>query len=279
MVNKGIWIDILSWCFIIIILLFSLIPFLWIISSSFKTRSEQFSLPIRWVPEKPTLENYRYFLFDNMNYYIKFLKNSIVVALGVILFSVIPGSLGAYSITRFRTGGNVLPLFVLVQRMVPPVAIGIPFFIMLYRFQLIDTKLGLILAHVNFNLPFSLWLMLGFFRQIPIELEEAAMIDGCNRLQTFVKIVLPLVAPGIAVVTIFTLIQSWNEFFFAIIITRSISSQTLPVVISSLVIPVIGIQYGKMAAAGIISVIPIIILSLFAQKYLVKGLTTGAVKG
>jgi multiple sugar transport system permease protein len=256
----------------------AILPIAWVVSSSFKPEIEQFRSEPRWVPERPTLDNYAYVIRD-MNF-LKYLRNSARTALISGGISVICGGVAAYAIVRFRAfGSHAVPILVLVQRMAPPVMIAIPFFLLIMRVNLIDTTFGLSLAHVSFNLPFALWLLMGFFSDIPKELEEAAWVDGCNRFQAFAKITLPLAAPGLAATGVFTLIQSWNEFFFAVIVTRSTSSQTLPIAVSSLVIPVVGIPYGKMAAAGILSVFPVMIFALAIQRHLVRGLTAGAVKG
>ncbi len=254
-----------------------LFPIAWIISTSFKTSIDIFSWPPTILAKPFTVANYRY-LFSTMDFQ-NYLANSVIVAIITTISCAIIGVPCAYAISRFRTGGKLLSTWILMQRMVPSVALILPLFILFWKIQLLNTWFGLAAAHVAYNLPFAIWLMIGFFGDIPIELDEAGMIDGCTRFETFRFITLPLVLPGLAAMAVLISIQSWNEFLFAVILTSTKQSQTLPVAISVLVHPVTDILYGEMCAAAVVAIVPVFIFSLMIQKYLVRGLTAGSVKG
>jgi multiple sugar transport system permease protein len=255
----------------------TVLPMLWAVGTSFKAPSDYFTRPPRLLPAEPTTMHYRA-LFEQVGFQ-RFLVNSAKVMIASTAIALAAGVTGAYSVTRFGTGGRIFLLLVLAQRMAPPVAIAIPFFILMLRLSLLNTWVGLTVTHVAMNLAVALWLMIGFFREVPRELDEAAMVDGCNRFSALVRVVLPLVAPGIAATAILISVFSWNEFFFAVVMTRTAQSQTVPVVVSSFVIPSIGFEWGLMAAAGVVSILPVLGLVFFAQRYLVKGLVSGSVKG
>jgi len=205
--------------------------------------------------------------------------NSLVVATLATVISVGLGALGAYAIARIRTGEKLFMPLLFVQRMAPAVALLIPLFILAANVGALNTLWGLALAHVSFSLPTAVWLMIGFFRELPQSIEEAALIDGCSRWQALLRVVLPLTAPGLAATAILTAIGSWNEFFFAVVFTNTPQAQTLPVALSNLVIPIIETRWGPMASAGVLTVLPVFIFALLVQRHLVSGLTGGAVKG
>lgn len=259
------------------VLVAELFPILWVVVNSFKTPLAIFNWPPTLIPRPVTLKNYAY-IFQKMDLLV-FLRNSVMVAAVTTLVCAIVGVPAAYAISRFRTGGRGLSAWILMQRMIPSVALVIPLFILLWKIQLMDTWLGLALAHISFNLPFAIWLMMGFFGDITSDLEEAGLVDGCTRFQAFRRISLPLVLPGLVTMAVLVSIQSWNEFLFAVVLTSSENAQTIPVAISTLVHPVTDILYGEMCAAAVISIIPVFVFALAVQKYLVRGLTAGAVKG
>jgi multiple sugar transport system permease protein len=186
---------------------------------------------------------------------------------------------------RFRTGGKHLAFWFLSQRILPPVAVVIPIFLLYARyledwfgFTLIDTRIGLILLYTVFALPFTVWMMYAYFRQMPVELEEAALVDGCSRLQALSKIAAPLAAPGLISAAAFAFILAWTEFLFAQVLARD-HAITLPVALAGLVTGFQGNQYAEAGALTIVSLIPAVILGIFVQRHLVRGLTLGAVKG
>jgi len=258
------------------ILVIELFPVLWVAINSLKTSADVFHWPPTLIPHPVTLDNYRY-VFRDMGVAV-FLRNSVAVAVVSTLLCCVAGAPGAYAITRFRTGGRALSVWILMQLMIPSVALIVPLFVLFSRTRLLDTWVGLAISHVSFNLPLAVWLMMGFFAEVPAELEEAGRVDGCTRFQAFSMISLPLVLAGLAATAIFIAIQSWNEFLFAVVLTSSARAQTLPVIISTLIHPVTDMLYGPMCAAAVIALVPVFIFSLTVQKYLIRGVTAGALK-
>lgn len=252
----------------------ALFPIAWALSTSFKTIGEYYSYPPVWIPHSPTLANYKYIIYTAG---LGYLKNSLIISSFNTLLVLAISIPAAYGIARFRIGAGNLSFWILSQRMFPPIAVIIPLFILLKLLGLIDTYLALITVYCTFNIAFSVWLLIGFFEEFPKDIEEAAMVDGCSRVKAVTKVVLPLIAPGIVVTAIFCFIFSWNEFMFALILTRE-AAKTVTVQLSAFQSPT-KIMWGEMSALVIIAVVPILILALSVQKYLVRGLTLGAVKG
>lgn len=207
-----------------------------------------------------------------------FLLNSTLVAVFSTLLALIIAVPTTYAIVRFRVGGDVLPAMILGGYVMPPIVVSIPFFMGIRLLGLPNTRIGLILVHAMINTPVAIWLLDSFFRAIPAELEEAAWIDGYSRLDTLRRVVLPLVMPGLVATAVICLILSWNEFLFALILTYSEQSQTFPVGISRYQ-GEHGLQFGEMSAAALTGIIPIYILVLLFQRYVVTGLTRGGVRG
>jgi multiple sugar transport system permease protein len=262
---------------IILALIITLLPVYWMVNTSLKTQVEVFTSPPTLWPENPITQNY-IGLFTH-RHLGKYLLNSIVIVGSAVLLSLGIGSLAAYALARFGKdfGQQKINLWVMAPRMVPPVALVVPLFLILQKFGLINRQLGLILVYTAFNLPFVAWMMRSFFQEIPIDLEEAAMVDGASRLRSFRDIVLPLVSPGMAATAIFSLIITYNEFFFALILTSTPAAATLPVGTAAL-IGKTQTLYGEMAAAGVVAAVPLVIFALLVQRHLVRGLTMGAVK-
>jgi multiple sugar transport system permease protein len=205
------------------------------------------------------------------------LQNSLAVAGGATALSLAIGSLAAYSLTRFRTGGNHLAFWLLSQRLMPPVVLVIPLFLLLRLVGGIDTRIGLIMLYTVFNLPYVIWMMRSYFADVPVEVEESALVDGCSRLGVFRKISLPLAVPGLIATGSFAFIFSWTEFLFALIITRT-RAVTLPVTIAGFY-GAQGSVWGQAAALSTVAVVPLFVLGLVVQRHLVRGLTLGAVRG
>jgi len=262
---------------IILALIITLLPVYWMVNTSLKTQVEVFTSPPTLWPENPIAQNY-IGLFTH-RHLGKYLLNSMVIVGTAVLLSLGIGSLAAYALARFGKdfGQQKINFWVLAPRMVPPVALVVPLFLILQKFGLINRQLGLILVYTAFNLPFVAWMMRSFFQEIPIDLEEAAMVDGASRLRSFRDIVLPLVSPGMAATAIFSLIITYNEFFFALILTSTPAAATLPVGTAAL-IGKTQTLYGEMAAAGVVAAVPLVIFALLVQRHLVRGLTMGAVK-
>ncbi|HEV8676856.1 MAG TPA: carbohydrate ABC transporter permease [Methylomirabilota bacterium] len=258
-----------------VILVWTLFPIYWLVTASLKTELLLYGTPPAWW-FRPVLASYARVLF-NIPFPSYFL-NSLIVAAFTTVGSVVLGSLAAYGFARFTfRGSRALRFFILLTRMVPRVALVMPYFLMMLALGLLDTHVGLILAYVSFALPFSTWLMIGFFDEVPAELEEAAMVDGCSRLAALARVTLPLAAPGVVVAAIFAFLVSWNEFLFALILS-GIRSKTLPVVIAGFNTD-IGPLYSDMSAAATLVMIPNIVMTVFLQRHVARGLTFGAVQG
>lgn len=253
-----------------------LVPNLWMVSTSFKTEPETITIPPRWIPKLPTLESY--WRLWNEYPFITYFRNSILVAIGSVLLAVVFSSLAGYGVTRFKFKGKGQFLtFLLSTQMFPSIMMLIPFYKILDLYGLKNSLLGLILVYASFTIPFCTWMMTSFFRTIPIELDEAAILDGCSRWQAFYKIVLPMTLPGISSTTIYAFITAWNEYMFAQILIISPRFKTVPLGIAELH-GFYKILWNDMMAASVIASLPLVILFIFLQKYFISGLTAGAVK-
>ena len=268
--QKGrIWVDVL----LVVVVILVLFPLIWILLTSFKGRFEIAAFPPK-IFFKPTFENYNtVFLRDN---FYQYFKDSIIIAICSTALALFLGSMAAYSMTRYRVGGNFLPFWVLSIRMFPPIAIILPIYIIMRKLHLLDTYYAVIIMHTLMNLPFVVWLMSGFFREVPSEIDEAAQIDGCSVFTAYARVIIPIVMPGLLATSVFCLITSWNEFLFALVLSgRNVT--TLPVA-AAFYVTDRDILWGPMAAVGVTASIPIIIFTIIIQKHLVRGLTYGAVK-
>ncbi|MBB1482467.1 carbohydrate ABC transporter permease [Tessaracoccus sp. MC1865] len=267
---------ILLWAGLALTLVLYGFPFLYLLLTSFKRPLEAIAVPPRVMPSMWTLENYVSAL--TRQGVAAALTNSVVTALVSTALSLVLAVPAAYAITRFRTpSGRVFILAALVTRMVPTIAVGAPLVQVMRTIGLTDTSFGLALAHTTISLPLSIWLMASFFEAVPDDLSEAAQMDGCNRLQAMISVVLPVVSGGLAVTAIFAFLASWNEFLFSLLLT-SVRAQTTPVVIANFQSQ-FGLDWGGMTALAAVYSVPVIILTLFLQRHIVAGLTLGAVKG
>ena len=241
--------------------------------TSLKTRVDTIN-PAVWL-FKPTLENYQaIFQKRDLLFYI---KNSMIIVFFTTIISLALGTMAAYGFARFQFQRKEdLALWILSLRMLPPMAVIIPFFLMGRFLHLLDKHIFLIIVYLSFNIPFTIWMMRGFVEDIPKELEESAWVDGCSRFQSLIKIVFPLTLPGLVATAIFCVIQSWNEFALAFFLT-SFNSRTVPTTVTFF-LTVMGIIWGEMAAVGVVATIPILIFAILVQKYLIRGLTFGALK-
>jgi multiple sugar transport system permease protein len=257
----------------------ALAPVYWLVTISFKHEVDQFAVPPKWFWFSPTLEHYTdAFVTRSFGQY---LLNSLFVAVGSTMSALVIGTLAAYALARFRLPGQLdrkLALWILSTRMFPAIVTAVPLFLIMRDLRLVNTRLSLIIAYTGFNLPFVVWMMRGFFAEVPRDLEEAAMVDGDSRLGALRRVVLPLVTPGLAATAVFCLIVSWNEFLFALVLTQTDGAMTLPVGIAGRVTQY-GIKWGAMSAAAVVAMIPILAFAISVQKYLVRGLSLGAVKG
>ena len=257
--------------FLVIWLIF---PPVWMILTSLKAGRDVFAIPPVWF-FKPTFENY-ITIFQRPDF-IKIVSNTLIVSVFSTLFTMVFGTMAGYSMARFRTGGKSLLYLTLVFRVMPPIVLALPFFMMFSRFGLSDTLEGLILVYVAFLLPNTVWLMIAYFSDIPVEIEESALVDGCSRFGSFFRIAVPLARPGLIVTGIYNFMGAWNHFFYGLILT-SFNARTLPVEASNFV-GEYAVQWGEVSAISTLIIIPPILVVFFMQKYLVSGLTLGAIKG
>jgi len=276
--------DIVRHLVMLVILLIFLFPIYWMIATSFKSAPDILTRPPTWV-FTPTLDNYR-FAFEEANFGL-YIGNTLLVAGVSTILVIVFGSLASYSFARYNPGDGHIMFFILTTRMMPGIAVIIPFFL-IFR-EIGNTDVGkalligldrpgaLIIVYTVLNLPFAIWLMHSFFQDIPKELEHSARLDGYGRIQTFIRVVLPLAAPGIAVTAIFSLMFSWNEFLFAFILTRD-TARTITVGVSGFISQQ-GILWGPLTAAAVVCVVPMLLFALALQRYMVRGLTFGAVRG
>jgi multiple sugar transport system permease protein len=260
-----------------IVLVVIAFPAYWLVTTAFKYEIDTIVSPPIILPLRGTLDNFRLVLAaPDIG---RFFANSVVVALTSTGLAILIGSLAAYALAKSYLAfalRQTAMVWILVTRIFPPVTTAIPYFVIIRNLGLSDTHLALIITHVAYALPFVIWLMLGFFQDLPQEIEKAAIVDGCSMWQRFSQIVLPLALPGIAVTAIFTFIYSWNEFLYASMLT-SVNAKTLPVVISGYMSDKF-LRWGEMSALASLMILPVMIFAALTQRYLVRGLTFGAVK-
>ena len=261
--------------FIGLYLLFVLVPLYWMFITSIKPSDDYLAVPPVWFPKEPTIVHYTAALFAYRG--LEGLINSLIISLAATVLSAFLGTLMAYSLARFNTGGQHLSFWVLSQRFLPPIAIVLPIFLIYRLIGLHDTRFGLIILYTVFTLPVSVWMMFAYFRGMPRSMEDAALVDGWTRWQAFLRVAVPLAAPGIVAAAVFAFIACWTEFFFALILTSRYAF-TLPTVFRAF-LGFQGAQYGEAAALAVVSLIPSIVLGVLAQRHLVRGLTLGAVRG
>lgn len=260
---------------ILAILAFELLPIGWVILTSVKPEREFFAYPPS-ILFQPTLANFGSVLTQAA--FLKALLNTVIVSVVTTMLAVLLGVLMSYALARFRfRGADLILIAVIATRMVPRATMLVPFFVMMRALQLTNTLPALVLAYSSFALPFAVWMMYGFFLEFPSELEDAARVDGCSRLQALWHISLPLVAPGVAATAILTYIYAWNEFVLALILAGG-QARTLPVYIATFVTERETV-WGDLFASSSIAILPVFVLAMLVQKHLVRGLTAGAVKG
>jgi ABC-type glycerol-3-phosphate transport system permease component len=257
-------------------------PFFWMISSSFKTNSEIFTYPPVWIPREPTTQSYRD-LFTKPMYgetkFIDFAKNSLFVSLTTAIITVVMAALGSYGMSRFKfKGSKALKYLILLSQMLPGALLLIPLYMIMVRFDLINNHWSLILAYISFTLPYCTYLLKSYIDSIPESLDEAALVDGCNRVQALIKIVFPVAAPGIVVTFVQAFIMGWNEYMFALAFMNRNSQWTIPVALGSFRGQYI-VNWGYLFAGSVLLTLPVLLLFLFFQRWLVTGLSAGAVKG
>ena len=271
--------------FVILVLLFIYLPVAWLIISSISTRSELLSTPIHWIPQQPTVQNYISILFPGQGTsevaktFRITLMNSLLVASSVTVIALLVGSLASYALIRLRFPfQRGMLIGILGTRMIPEISLIIPLYLFATRVGLFNSPIILIITYLSFALPFAIWLMTAFFDTIPLELEDAARIDGCSRLGILWRVILPISAPGWVSTGLFVFLTAWDEFFFALILTSTVAAKTVPVAIAEFSGRYV-VDVGGMMTGGVLAAIPPVLLALLLQRYIVSGLTAGAVKG
>ena len=265
----------ITWRYVIAILaiIFFLFPIVWIFLTAFKTGDEFLHSPPVWIPHSPTLRSFAHVVKTGG---LRSLMNSLIISISTTGLSLLVGSLSGYGLARFKVGGNNLPFFILSQRLMPPVAVIFPFLLVFKTLKWVDTYQALIIIYLTFNLPYAVWMMRGFFQEIPKVIEESALVDGCSPFRVYWSIALPLVKPGLVATGVFCFIFSWSEFFFAVCLTRS-NAVTLSVHLANFFGKMM-VMWGEVGALSVMAMIPLFFVSFVVQRYLVRGLTLGAVK-
>ncbi len=274
---------VLSYGYIGILLILTFFPLFWMISSAIKPVDDLFVIPPQWIPERPTLTAFRSVVEGEMgrdSLFPDYFRNSLIVTLGTTLLALLVSTLAAYALSRYPfKGSNNLMLSILSFQMFPQAMLLISFYIIFLQLRLLNTYQGLILANATFAIPFSIWMMKGFFDTVPREIEEAAMIDGCTRFSVLPRIVLPLVTPGLLAAGVYTFLIAWDEYLFASTLMVQADMRTLPPGIIQSFVGQFYLNWPNVMAASVLMTVPVTVLFIFFQKYLVKGLTAGAVKG
>jgi multiple sugar transport system permease protein len=280
---------IMVYAFMVLAAAYLLAPVLWMFVLSIMTQSEALSVPPHWIPQMPTLDNYMAFFNPSASQATMgaaaitampgAMLNSVIVGLSVAVANVVFGSMAAYSFARLQfRGSNALMFGYLVSRMVPAVGIMIPLYVVMQNLHLLNSLGALVLVETAETLPFSIWLLAGYFRTIPRDIEEAARIDRCTWLQAMIKVFLPMATPCLVATGVFGFMSSWGSFLYPLLFTSGSGNTTMPVIISNFATD-INADYGLLATSGMFAVVPPFLLALWFQRWIVSGFTAGAVKG
>jgi multiple sugar transport system permease protein len=267
------------------VLVFIFFPILWLLMASFSTQLELYAIPPHWIPQHPTIQNYLDIFIPSLaastvpRTFAVSLWNSIRIATMVTLVCIVIGSLAAYSLVRipFKLNRGI-QLGIMGTRMIPEVSLVLPLFMIASSLHWINKPIVLVVTYLSFALPYSIWLLMAYFQTVPVELEEAARLDGCSRLGILFRVVIPISIPGLISTAMFVFLLAWDEFFYALIFTSTLAAKTVPVAISEFV-GRYSVNITGMMAGGILAALPPIILAFIFQRYIVSGMTAGAVKG
>jgi multiple sugar transport system permease protein len=286
----------------VIFLVYVLAPVAWLLSSSFQGEAEITSRPPHWIPHQPTLENFEAifqarekkvtyetrragdpatggYIPSTARDLIPSMWNSLVVAVSVVLLNLLVGVPAAYAMAKIRFIGRSTSIyFMLTTRVIPDIALVVPFFLFIRTFGLLDHLGSLVITYLAITVPFSIFILVSYFESLPDELDKAARVDGCSRLQTLTRVYVPLAMPALVAVVLFTFLSSWNEFLLALMFTQTPKSQTMPIVVASFASD-FTISFAFINAAGVLAVIPPVLMAVIFERYIVSGLTAGAVKG
>ena len=274
--RKKYFASLISHIYLLLLCFFAIFPLLWIIISSIKGKGELTGNPTAFLPKVVTLEYYRHVIFD-LGFIVN-IRNSVIISLATTGIAITISSLAAYGIVRFFPKiGTVLSKVLVTTYIFPPILLAIPYSIVMAKLGLTNTRIGLVLVYLSFSIPYADWLLVGFFKTVPIGIEEAAKIDGANKIQVFMQVVIPLVAPGIVATAIYTFINVWNEFLYSLILINDTSKMTVAVALRSLNGSEI-LDWGDMMAASTLVVVPSIIFFCLIQNKIAGGLSEGAVK-
>ncbi len=286
----------------LVFLIYILAPVAWLVSSSIQTEREIVSKPPHWIPNDPTLENFAVifaapektvtyetrraadpasggFIPSTAKNLLPSLLNSLIVAVSVVILNLLVGIPAAYALAKIRFRGRQATIYaVLTTRVIPDIALVVPFFLFIRNLGLLDTLTSLIITYLAVTVPFSVFILVSYFESLPDELDKAARVDGCSRLQTLIRVYLPLALPSLVAVILFAFLASWNEFLLALMFTQTPASQTLPIIVASFTSD-FTISFSFINAAGVIAIVPPVVLALLFERYIISGLTAGAVKG
>ena len=286
----------------VVFLVYLLAPVAWLVSSSLQRDAEITSRPPHWIPHEPTLENFAAifqardkkvtyetrrrgdpatggYIPSTAKDLIPSMWNSLVVAVSVVLLNLIVAVPAAYAMAKIRFIGRSTSIyFMLTTRVIPDIALVVPFFLFIRTFGLLDTLGSLVITYLAITVPFSIFILVGYFESLPDELDKAARVDGCSRLQTLLRVYVPLALPALVAVILFTFLTSWNEFLLALMFTQTPNSQTMPIVVASFASD-FTISFAFINAAGVLAVVPPVLMAVVFERYIVSGLTAGAVKG
>lgn len=265
-----------SYLYLTVLAVFAAFPLVWILLSSIKGKGEITGDPTAFLPKSITLENYRIVL-RQLNF-TNNIANSIVIAGLTTVIAIVISALGAYGVVRFFPKfGKKLTRVLITTYMFPPILLAVPYSIIMGKIGMMNNRLGLVIVYLSFSVPYAIWLLVGFFQTVPLDIEEAARVDGANKLVVFGKVVLPIVAPGIVAVAIYTFINAWNEFLYSLILMNSSSKMTVAVALKSLEGQEV-LDWGVMMAASALVVIPSVVFFMLIQKKIAGGLAAGSVK-
>jgi multiple sugar transport system permease protein len=286
----------------LLVALYVLAPIAWLVSSSVQSEAEITSVPPHWIPDEPTLENFAV-IFKSRDEVVTYetrkqgdtatggfipstaanllpsMRNSFIVAVAVVILNLLVAVPAAYALAKIRFIGRTASIyFMLSTRVIPDIALVVPFFLFVQKLGLMDSLGALIITYLAVTVPFSIFILTGYFESLPEELDKAARVDGCSRLQTLVYVFLPLALPSLVAVILFTFLTSWNEFLLALMFTQTPASQTMPIVVASFTSD-FNISFSFINAAGVMAIVPPVIIAIVFERYIVSGLTAGAVKG
>ena len=262
--------------YLIVLSLIAVFPLVWVLLCSVKSSGELTSNPTRFFPKHFTLENFSHVIKDLG--FAKNIGNSLIIAIITTGIAIVISSMAAYGIVRFFPKlGSIMSKVLVATYMFPPILLAIPYSMVMAKLGLVNTRIGLIIVYLSFSVPYAVWMLVGFFKTVPLGIEEAAKVDGANKFQTFIQIVLPLVMPGIVATAIYTFINAWNEFLYSLILINSTDKMTVSVALKSLQGAEI-LNWGDMMAASALVVVPSVIFFMFIQNKIAGGMTEGAVK-